>query len=56
MPTCTFCGNKYTVGTGVTFITKHGVVSYYCSHKCETNAKKRNPQRTRWTTKYAKKT
>ncbi len=56
MSTCTFCGNKYAVGTGVTCISKSGVVSYYCSHKCEVNAQKRNPQHTRWTKKYAKRT
>ncbi len=56
MPICTFCGNKYTVGTGLTYISRQGVISHYCSHKCEVNAKMRNPARVRWTKKYAKKT
>ncbi|MFA5246824.1 MAG: 50S ribosomal protein L24e [Candidatus Micrarchaeia archaeon] len=56
MAVCTFCANKYPVGTGVTFISKQGIVSHYCSHKCEVNAKMRNPNRTRWSKKYAKKT
>ena len=56
MPVCTFCGNAYSVGTGLTYISKSGVISRYCSHKCETNANKRNPTRVRWTKKYAKRT
>jgi ribosomal protein L24E len=56
MPVCTFCGNSYAAGKGVTFISRQGVISRYCSHKCECNAKKRNPAHVRWTAKYAKKT
>lgn len=53
---CTFCGNSYAVGKGVTFVSRNGVMSHYCSHKCEVNAKMRNPARVRWTKKYAKRT
>ncbi len=47
---CTFCGGDIEPGTGKMLVKKDGAIQYYCSTKCENNAKLgRVPRRTPWT-------
>jgi large subunit ribosomal protein L24e len=47
---CSFCGEAIDPGTGKMFIRKDGTISYFCSSKCENNARLgRVPRRVRWT-------
>ncbi len=54
---CSFCGNKYALGTGKMFVKKDGSTLYFCSSKCEKNMLKlkRVPRRVGWTKKARKK-
>ncbi|HDN83745.1 MAG TPA: 50S ribosomal protein L24e [Candidatus Altiarchaeales archaeon] len=53
---CSFCGAEIPKGTGKMFVTKRGVVYYFCSGKCEKNMLKlkRNPRKVKWTAAYRK--
>ncbi len=47
---CSFCGEAIEPGTGKMFVRKDAAISYYCSTKCENNAKLgRAPRRVAWT-------
>jgi large subunit ribosomal protein L24e len=49
---CSFCGNFIQVGRGKMFVKKDGRILYYCSSKCENNAKLgRIPRRVGWVKK-----
>ncbi|WP_424357183.1 50S ribosomal protein L24e [Methanocella sp. MCL-LM] len=46
---CTFCGTQVEPGTGKMLVKKDGSIQYYCSSKCENNAKLgRIPRLTEW--------
>ena len=53
---CSFCGNNYSSGTGLTFVKREGQVYHFCSRKCEKNLLKlkRNPRKFKWTQYYGK--
>ncbi len=52
---CTFCGTPLEPGTGKMLVRKDGSIQYYCSSKCENNAKLgRVPRLTEWTAKKPK--
>jgi len=54
MPKCSFCGKDIPPGRGTMFVKNDGTVFYYCSSKCEKNARIRNPVKVRWTNAYRK--
>ena len=56
MPTCSFCGNNYGVGSGMTFVQKSGKILRFCSAKCEKNMLKlgRKARNLKWTKHYVK--
>jgi len=50
MRTCSFCGEGIEPGTGKMFIRRDGTIFYFCSSKCQNNARLgRFPRRVRWT-------
>jgi large subunit ribosomal protein L24e len=50
MRMCNFCGEAIDPGTGKMFIRKDGAIFYFCSSKCQNNARLgRVPRRVRWT-------
>ena len=50
MRTCSFCGEGIEPGTGKMFIRKDGTIFFFCSSKCQNNARLgRVPRRVRWT-------
>jgi large subunit ribosomal protein L24e len=50
MRTCSFCGGAIEPGTGKMFVRKDGTIFYFCSSKCQNNARLgRVPRRVRWT-------
>jgi large subunit ribosomal protein L24e len=50
MRTCSFCGEAIDPGTGKMFIRRDGTIFYFCSSKCQNNARLgRVPRRVRWT-------
>lgn len=50
MRTCSFCGENIDPGTGKMFIRRDGTIFYFCSSKCQSNARLgRVPRRVRWT-------
>jgi large subunit ribosomal protein L24e len=50
MRTCSFCGDAIDPGTGKMFIRRDGTIFYFCSSKCQNNARLgRVPRRVRWT-------
>ena len=49
---CSFCSNEIETGTGMMFVKNDGRISYYCSSKCDKNARLgRNPANTNWVRK-----
>jgi large subunit ribosomal protein L24e len=47
---CTFCGGPIEPGTGKMVVKKDGAIQYYCSTKCQNNARLgRVPRLTPWT-------
>ena len=56
MAKCSFCNKDMDKGTGKLLVMNSGKLLYYCSSKCEKNAKlKRKPQRQAWVKKKTKK-
>jgi len=54
---CNFCGAELKAGTGKLLVKNEGKLLYWCSSKCENNAKLgRNPARVNWTRKKSKET
>jgi len=50
MRICSFCGEAIDPGTGKMFIRRDGTIFYFCSSKCQNNARLgRVPRRVRWT-------
>jgi len=50
MRTCSFCGEAIDPGTGKMFVRRDGTIFYFCSSKCQNNARLgRVPRRVRWT-------
>ncbi len=50
---CVFCGYQISPGTGKMSVDSAGNVSFYCSSKCEKNARlKRSPRKVKWTKDY----
>lgn len=50
MSVCCFCGNELKPGTGTLYIKKDGKPSYFCSSKCQKNARLgREGRRVKWT-------
>jgi len=50
MRKCSFCGESIDPGTGKMFIRRDGTIFYFCSSKCQNNARLgRVPRRVRWT-------
>ena len=48
--TCSFCGENIEPGTGKMFIRRDGTIFWFCSSKCQNNARLgRVPRRVRWT-------
>ena len=55
MVKCSFCKKEIEKGKGKIFATRIGVVHYYCSSKCERNAKlERKPRKVKWIKKSKK--
>jgi len=51
--TCSFCGEKYELGTGLQVAKNDGTVLHFCTSKCRKNFKLgRSPIHTRWTQRY----
>lgn len=49
MVRCSFCGKEIEKGRGKIFATRIGIVSHYCSSKCQRNAKLgRKPKKVKW--------
>ncbi|MBR9706068.1 hypothetical protein GOV14_03475 [Candidatus Pacearchaeota archaeon] len=49
MPTCSFCKKAYDPHKGLTLFSFDGKTSFFCSSKCQRNAKlKRDPKKTNW--------
>lgn len=51
---CSFCKNEIGLGRGKIIVQADGSPKYYCSSKCERNARIRNPRKVRWTDIYHK--
>ncbi|HID60454.1 MAG TPA: 50S ribosomal protein L24 [Hadesarchaea archaeon] len=52
---CSFCGGRVKPGTGLMMVKRDGTVLFYCSSKCERNAKLgRKPHHVKWTERYRK--
>ncbi|MFC1454597.1 50S ribosomal protein L24e [Candidatus Undinarchaeota archaeon] len=50
---CSFCGEAFEPGTGISYFTNEGTTHRFCSSKCRKNQKLgRNPIRVRWTTRF----
>jgi len=53
---CSFCGYDIAIGRGVMFVKNDGTVFNFCTNKCKKAMLiyKKNPRKTRWTSKYGK--
>jgi large subunit ribosomal protein L24e len=50
---CTFCGGGVKPGTGIMFVRNDGSIHFFCSSKCDRNARLgRKPHKIRWTKRY----
>jgi len=51
---CSFCEKPVGTGKGLVSVKSDGTVSYFCSSKCERNAKMRMAKKVIWTELYRK--
>jgi len=51
---CSFCEKSIPVGRGLISVKSDGAISYYCTSKCERNAKIRMAKKVKWTALYRK--
>ena len=50
---CSFCGGRVEPGRGLMFVKRDGTILFFCSSKCERNARLgRKPHRVKWTERY----
>jgi large subunit ribosomal protein L24e len=50
---CTFCGGEIEPGTGIMLVRNDGSVRFFCSSKCDRNARLgRKSHKIRWTKRY----
>lgn len=50
---CSFCGGHVEPGTGLMLVKRDGMVTFFCSSKCERYTKLgRKPHRVRWTERF----
>ncbi|MCX8158537.1 MAG: 50S ribosomal protein L24e [Candidatus Diapherotrites archaeon] len=56
MSRCSFCGKDLPKGQGKMYVTKEGMIYYFCSSKCEKNQIKLNRvgKDFKWTSRYVK--
>ncbi len=51
---CSFCEKQLPIGRGLMSVKSDGTISYYCTSKCERNAKIRLAKKVKWTALYRK--
>ena len=53
---CSFCGNKFSFGTGIMYVKNDGTILKFCSSKCRKSTidLKRDPRKLKWTKYFGK--